>query len=134
MRTADNYLDDYAIRRYVTMLHINRQIRQRRHEFGVIRSDSVEPKTMVSPGLVIVMRAVAERRHHRIEIVTVLTPNMVFYHCLAGVQTFCLDLIHSAPPRSSTQYRHAVASGRHCKPRPRYAMTTRRYRVTVLTR
>src|SRR5205809_1069087 len=52
MRTSDGDLQHHALRCDVTLLHLNRQIGQGPHEFGVIRPHAVAASAMIPPRLV----------------------------------------------------------------------------------
>src|SRR4030095_15407763 len=74
------------------------QIRQRANQLGVVGSHAIATSAVISPRLVIIPSVIAERSHHCIQIVTVLTTDVLVPDPHARSYTVLIERRHTAPP------------------------------------
>ena len=91
---ANHDFDQDGLLRHMPALNRDLQIRQRLHELLVERADSIPPGIVFLPGLVIVMRGIAEGSKNAFQIVSVLKANVLLNNgkprrvSVVGIQNF----------------------------------------------
>ena len=91
MRTPDRDLQNHAVGCRVPVLYLDCQIGQRAHELGVIRPHAVAASAVIPPRLVIVPCVHAERRHHSVQVMAVLAPDVFVHHRHARLYALRLE-------------------------------------------
>ena len=93
--------------------HLDHEIGERPQQLRVIRADTTRAGAVVVPRLVVEPRIGPERRHHRLEIVSVLAADVLLHEGHARLNCVCTDR-HSPSPRDCHPYGFPVVGFRPC--------------------
>lgn len=81
---ANSDFDENGVVRDMPSLHFDSQVRQRIHQLPVKKADFTPPGIVFGPGLIVVLRSVAESAKNAFEVMLILQSNMLFYGCSSG--------------------------------------------------